>query len=63
MDPIKDFPARIGNVYNYNYSRYGTITSLTVTWRRYTPMANSKKGRFGLRKRSFKVCSFTTQIN
>jgi hypothetical protein len=41
---------------NINYSRYGTITNVTITWIRYTPKLNSKRGRFGLRNRNRKVC-------
>jgi hypothetical protein len=48
---------------NHTHSRYGTIEKLTISWTRYTPKLNSKRGRFGLRKRSMKKCVITYYLN
>jgi hypothetical protein len=43
--------------------RSGVVRSYTITWVRYTPRLNSKRGRFGIRKVSRKVCSITHQLD
>ena len=56
--------APIGLIHT-NYSRYGSISSIKMTWVRYSPQLNGKRGRFGLRKRVQKICTikFETDSN
>ena len=45
------------------YSRCGTVRYCTITWGRYAPKSNSKRGRGGVKMRSKKLCSIRYQLN
>jgi hypothetical protein len=48
---------------NHCYSHNGSVRYYTITWVRYTPKFNSKRGRGGVRKMSKKLCSIHYQLN
>jgi hypothetical protein len=59
---LKSIVTPIGNS-DFKCVREGAIEKVTITWVRYTSKLNSKKGRFGIRKRHRKTCQYTLQIN
>jgi hypothetical protein len=55
-------PCLPSSLCSVNIFRNGTIQKVTVSWTRYTSNLNAKRGRFGLKKRSKKLCNQTYEL-